>query len=290
MRDRPAAPPEGRAVARATLLLLLFLSPLVACGVGPGRTGEGAGPRPGEEAPGPGGEAPGEPVVHTVGVLSGREVFISIGGVRGVGHDAVLDALQRGYARSGFRIHWVVVAMSFDPFEAKMREVADEYDGGDVPLEMVVFHHTGHGWGPRFLYEPPAGERGETFHTEVFRTLGAEFPESEAAFGDTEFGVILDACGQGGAADLRVSGRRGFVATSSPTAANPSTCQANSCEYFCRACIGQAVPTYRYSIVFGRSLPGHEADDFETAHDAAQDDLENNWSCPGDGRWVEYAE
>ena len=77
--------------------------------------------------------------------------------------------------------------MSFAPFEAKMAEVAAEYiQRKDMQLDHVVFHHAGHGWDGKIIYETPAGARGETSHAKIFQTLGDQFPKKEASFANTK--------------------------------------------------------------------------------------------------------
>src|SRR5262245_12186855 len=85
--------------------------------------------------------------------ITGREAFISIGGVAGGSHTTVLSSLVTGYQRAGFRVHYIVTAMSFAPFSAKMAQVATEYTTAGTQLKFVAFHHTGHGWGDEFSYQ-----------------------------------------------------------------------------------------------------------------------------------------
>jgi len=93
------------------------------------------------------------------GPPTGNEVFISIGGVQGSDHTATLEALKEGYARAGFRVHYIIAAMSFAPFQVKMAEVAKDYtQRKNIRLDHVVFHHAGHGWEGQITYEKPDGQ------------------------------------------------------------------------------------------------------------------------------------
>lgn len=204
---------------------------------------------------------------------SGREAFISVGGVTGYQHTAVLSSLTGGYQRAGFRVHYVVEAMSFAPFSTKMTEVAQEYAGTDRRLKVVVFHHTGHGWGDHFSYQAADGSSGVTRHSEVAAAVAAAFPLATPQFASMNFGLIYDACGQGRATQYPVAQRSGWIATSTPDAATDAQCQQNNCPYTCRACESQIVAAYVYSSAFGANLQS-PADDtaviavVQAAHDA----------------------
>ena len=229
---------------------------------------------------------------HTVGNAppTGNEVFISMGGVKGSSYKPALEALQEGYARSGFRVHYIVEAMSFAPFEAKMAEVAAEYiQRKDMQLDHVVFHHAGHGWDGKIIYETPAGARGETSHAKIFQTLGDQFPKKEASFANTKFGVVLDACGQGTAADRQVAGRSGFVATASPDLPTRYTILGRTGVF--RSDNTCLVATHQYSLAFGQNLNSTVPDKipaFKTAHDAGVKFLNDTWNGKKDGKFETY--
>jgi hypothetical protein len=194
-------------------------------------------------------------------VPTGREAFLSIGGVTGFPEAAVQAALVAGYQRAGFRVHYIVAAMSFAPFQAKLGAVAQEYLLARRELKQVVFHHTGHGWDDHISYQDARGGGGSTLHRAIADNLGAPFPTSEPLFAATRFGLVYDACGQGRATAQTVPARAGFVATATPDAAPAAACTANQCAYACVACRDQFVAAYQYSQAFGAALapPPNEA-------------------------------
>ena len=260
-------------------------------------TGPAATPETPTETPSAPPEQPtitiSDPPFYTVGngPPIGNEVFIVMGGVRGTSHTSALENLKVGYARSGFRIHYIIEPMSFAPVSAKMLKVATEYARLNITLAHVVFHFSGHGWDDHVTCEKQNGTRGDIPHSVIFNQFGNQFPKATPQFQNTRFGVILDACGQGKAADRKVAGRNGFVATSSPNAADATDCAENGCEYVCTACNGQLVPTTVYSSAFGTNLSSTIEDKIpamKTAHDAAQVVLSTQWSCRNEGRFVQY--
>jgi hypothetical protein len=230
---------------------------------------------------------PGQPV-------NGREAFISIGGVIGRPHAAALQALITGYQRAGFRVHFVVSAMSFDPFAVAMADVAREYRTAGRGLEYVVFHHTGHGWDDHISYETPTGQRGSTTHQEIAVGLGVLFPKTVLEFRQTMFGLVYDACGQGKAVQHKVRGRSGFIATSTPDAAPAALCTANSCNWICDNCWTQTAPAYTYSERFGPNLGTPPTPDLvdeaaQAAHNSGQLGLVNASSPSGcTGKFERY--
>src|SRR6056297_3484754 len=245
---------------------------------------DGGAPR--EEVPEKG--APPEMVTPPGQEMSGWEAFISIGGVNGRPEPPVQKSLVKGYQRAGFRVHYVEMAMSFDPFAIKMAEVANEYRASGRDLEYVVFHHTGHGWDDHISYEtaPPDVRRGSTDHNEVAVGLGVLFPKASAEFDETLSGLVYDACGQGGATDHTVRDRHGVVVTATPPAAPAGQCAANDCTYICEACWTQTVPTYTYSQAFGRALlkpPGVTFVDeaLQAAHNAGGNAIRQQGSPSG---------
>lgn len=158
--------------------------------------------------------------------LNGYEVFINIGGVAGSSlEQTAKNALVDGYKKLGFHVNLITGAMSWKPIKSRMKYVASVYRTNNIELKYVVFHHGGHGWKDKISYESTARDslgiftrkRGvSTPHDTIFIDLGAIFPKSVAQFPNTVFGVVLDACGQGNAADRKVAGRHGFVATCTP--------------------------------------------------------------------------
>jgi hypothetical protein len=187
--------------------------------------------------------------------MTGREAFISIGGVAGgFPHDTVLKNLVTGYQRAGFRVHYIVAAMSFAPFSAKMAQVAAEYSTQQHVLNYVAFHHTGHGWGDEFTYQAPNGTEAHTKHSEAAAATGAAFPKSRPEFAGTQFALVYDGCGQGRATNHPVPQRTGVIATSSTDAATKDQCDANNCPYVCAACRTQIVAGYVYSTGYGAGL------------------------------------
>jgi hypothetical protein len=227
-------------------------------------------------------------------VATGLEAFISIGGVQGMPHGVVQAGLVNGYQRAGFRVHYVVAAMSFDPFAIKMAEVAAEYRAAGRNLRFVAFHHTGHGWDDHITYETPQGQRGRTTHNEIAVGLAVLFPRSEREFRATGFGLVYDACGQGSATNHAVRDRGGFVATATPNSAPRAQCVANNCRYICENCWTQTTPTYTYSTRYGeRLLPasndGQIDERAEIAHLAGQQAIRAAGAPSGcSGKFVRY--
>lgn len=229
--------------------------------------------------------------------VNGLEAFISIGGVLGMNHAAVQTSLVNGYQRAGFRVHYVVAAMSFDPIAARMGEVAAEYRSAGRRLRYVVFHHTGHGWLDHISYEARVGgqvRHGQTFHPQISHGMAALFPRTVTEFSSTRFGMVLDACGQGHATAHEVSGRNGFIATATPDAASPAQCRANSCTYICEACWTQTTPVYTYSTRYGDQLLAAPSDDLideaaQAAHNAGQNAMSGAGSPSGCmGKFLRY--
>jgi hypothetical protein len=252
--------------------LFLFLAALLVLAAGCGNNDEAAEPAgetPVEQPATPaddsgGGATPAEtddgsgapPEMTTPGgqTMNGLEAFISVGGVNGIPDAGVQNSLVNGYQRAGFRVHYVVSAMSFDPFAVKMAEVAAEYRQAGRTLSYVVFHHTGHGWDDHITYQNAQGTRGSTTHNEVAVALGVLFPKPVPEFKETLFGLVYDACGQGGATNHTVRDRQGVAVTSTPDAAPANQCAANNCSYICEACWTQTVPAYTYSQRYGDNL------------------------------------
>lgn len=227
-------------------------------------------------------------------VATGREAFISIGGVTGFPSAPVQAGLVAGYQRAGFRVHYIEAAMSFGPFQVKLNEVAQEYLVARRELKQLVFHHTGHGWDDHVSYQDAQGGSGSTLHQDIANALGAPFPTSEPLFGATRFGLVYDACGQGRATGKTVPARAGYVATATPDAAPAAACAANQCTYACVACRDQFVAAYQYSVAFGAALapPPNEAGVeamMRTAHAAGQAALVGAGSPSGcNGKFVPY--
>lgn len=227
-------------------------------------------------------------------VPTGREAFVSIGGVTGFPDAPVQAALVAGYQRAGFRVHFIVAAMSFGPFQVKLADVAREYRAARRELKQVVFHHTGHGWDDHVSYQNAQGGGGSTLHRAIADGLGAPFPTTEPLFAATRFGLVYDACGQGLATGRTVPARAGFVATATPDAAPAAACAANQCTYACVACRDQFVAAYQYSQAFGAALapPPNEAGIeavMRAAHAAGQAALQAAGSPSGcNGKFVPF--
>jgi len=215
---------------------------------------------------------------------NGFEAFISIGGVIGSNDSLARNQIENAYRAAGFRVHTIMVPMSFAAIQTVMTNVAAEYQRGSTTLNYVVFHHAGHGWDDHITYERAGPTRGSTKHTVIFSALGSTFPITTQQFLGTQFGAVFDACGQGKAAALKVGGRHGFVASASPPAVAASTCASAGCSYVCENCWTQTVPTYTYSANFARILqaapppPNQITNAMQGAHNAGVIALEQGGS------------
>lgn len=226
--------------------------------------------------------------------ITGREALISIGGVTGFADAPVQAALVAGYQRAGYRVHYIVAAMDFGPFQLKLAELAQEYLTARRELKQLAFHHTGHGWDDHVSYQDARGASGSAPHRTIADGLGAPFPTTEPLFAATRFGLVYDACGQGLATGRTVPARSGFVATATPDAAPAAACAANQCTYACVACRDQFVAAYQYSLAFGAALApppnevGIEAV-MRAAHAAGQAALQAAGSPSGcNGKFVPF--
>ena len=227
--------------------------------------------------------------------LTGYEVFINIGGVLGSTIENQTQAsLEAGYQRHGFRVNTFVKAMKWEPIQKRMEYVASVYKENNVELKYVVFHHGGHGWRDKIGYETTVinslgqkqKKRGTpTQHSKIFATLGNTFPKSDPQFPNTKFGVVLDACGQGNAVDRRVTGRNGFVATSTPAFRWYHLTKGETYYYS---------GTYIYSSYFGNFLhqtnPATDPDSktavLRSAHNSANQQTAS--SAMGNGEYKAY--